>query len=130
MTAQKHLPSRAANSVLGPAHRRDSAKSPELPPGGKTSDSTGLETSTFVFSMSELDDWFKQAAPGEAVIYHRGLLVADRATAFRSELKQVADRVRWLAQRGQVLLVQKRIDAENCDYVAVKAAKPRPLSTY
>ena len=80
--------------------------------------------------MSEFDDWFKQAAPGEAAIYHRGLLVADRANAFRSELKQVADRVRWLAQRGQVLLVQKRIDEERCDYIAVKAANPSPLSTY
>ena len=130
MTAQKHLPIRAAHFAFGSAGHRSRTKSLKLSPGSKTSNSTGLETSTFVFSMSEFGDWFKQAAAGEAAIYHRGLLVADRANAFRSELKQIADHVRWLAQQGVVLLVQKRIDEERCDYLAVKAANPRPLSTY
>ena len=75
--------------------------------------------------------WLAQAAPGEALEYHRGFLCHDRGRpgpapkSRRSQaLNLLADHVYDLAERGFVHLVQRRIDTDTFSYLAI--ARPTP----
>ena len=83
--------------------------------------------------MSEIDlcAWLSQAAPNDALEYHRGFLVLDidprisgLAKADRLELIQLASRARWAAEKQLVHLVQRRLGENRFSYLAI--ARPRP----
>ena len=74
--------------------------------------------------------WLSQAAPGETIEYHRGILCLDRGdsdlaprTVRNRTLNLLADRAYVLAERGFVHLVQRRVNADTFSYLAV--ARPR-----
>jgi hypothetical protein len=74
--------------------------------------------------------WLAQAKAGDALEYHRGFLVIDRAAiglhrdiAARRELIRTSDRAMRLAADGLVHLVQRRLGAERFSYLAI--ARPR-----
>ena len=71
--------------------------------------------------VSEIDlcAWLSQAAPNDALEYHRGFLVLDidprmspLANSDRLELTQVASRARWAANKQLAHLVQRRLGEE------------------
>ena len=75
--------------------------------------------------------WLAQAAPGEALEYHRGFLCHDRGApgpvpkSRRSQtLNLLAERAYDLAERGFVHLVQRRINTNTFSYLAI--ARPLP----
>ena len=83
--------------------------------------------------VSEIDlcVWLSQAAPNDALEYHRGFLVLDidpRISGFanrdRLELIQVASRARWASDKRLVHLVQRRLGESRFSYLAI--ARPRP----
>ena len=83
--------------------------------------------------VSEIDlcAWLSQAAPNDALEYHRGFLVLDidpRISGFanrdRLELIQVASRARWASDKRLVHLVQRRLGESRFSYLAI--ARPRP----
>jgi hypothetical protein len=84
-------------------------------------------------AISEADfaAWVEKAKPGARIVYHEGYLGADRfpgpthfAAHQRRELGRVADLALALAEKGLLLLAQRRIDADRVAYLAIKAAKP------
>jgi hypothetical protein len=83
--------------------------------------------------VSEIDlcAWLSQAAPRDALEYHRGFLVLDidprisrLANGDRLELIQVASRARWASGKWLVHLVQRRLGESRFSYLAI--ARPRP----
>jgi hypothetical protein len=130
MTGRNHAQARADNFVFSPVRGRNRAKSFELVPTAASCTSMGMQIPSFIFTEDEFRNWAARAAPGNGIVYHRGHLGSDRVQPFRAELRRVADLAGMLAERGQVLLVQKRIGPESCAYIAIKAAKPRPLGTF
>jgi hypothetical protein len=83
--------------------------------------------------ITEIDlcAWLSQAAPGDALEYHRGFLVLDtdpRITGLsnsnRLELVQVARRAWWAAEKNRAHLVQRRLGENRFSYLAI--ARPRP----
>lgn len=79
----------------------------------------------------ELAAWIGAAAPGETMEYHRGFLAVDAASLIsglteseRKELKRVASRARWAAEKRLVHLVQRRNGPSDFSYLAI--ARPRP----
>jgi len=83
--------------------------------------------------VSEIDlcAWLSQAAPNDALEYHRGFLVLDidaRISGFsngeRLELIALANRARWAAEKELVHLVQRRLGENRFSYLAI--ARPRP----
>jgi hypothetical protein len=77
--------------------------------------------------------WIGDAAPGEAIIYHQGLLGIDRTRgpsslpeSTRSQLDRVAACALALAEDGAVLLVQRRIAEDRIAYIAIKASGDKP----
>jgi len=83
-------------------------------------------------SEIELCAWVAQAAPGEVLEYHRGLLAFDR-TAFgkfkdtpaRAALDQLASRAYALAEQGLIHLVQRRHGPDDFSYLAIARPKPK-----
>jgi hypothetical protein len=82
--------------------------------------------------ITEIDlcAWLSQAAPNDALEYHRGFLVLDidaRISAFsnaeRLELIALANRARWAAEKQLVHLVQRRLAESRFSYLAI--ARPR-----
>jgi hypothetical protein len=82
--------------------------------------------------VSEIDlcAWLSQAAPNDALEYHRGFLVLDidpriscLANGDRLELIQLANRARWAAHKLLVHLVQRRLGENRFSYFAI--ARPR-----
>ncbi|MBM3950786.1 MAG: hypothetical protein FJ311_04965 [Rhodospirillales bacterium] len=78
---------------------------------------------------SALLTWLEVARPGERLAYHAGHLALDRARgwsslgpAVREELGRVADRAMKLADRGRLLLAQRRLDDGRIAYLAIKPA--------
>ena len=78
-----------------------------------------------------LCSWLSQAAPGETLEYHRGLLCMDRGgfdtaqkNARSHTLNLLANRAYDLAERGFVHLVQRRIGPDTFSYRAI--ARPLP----
>ncbi|MBY0431125.1 MAG: hypothetical protein K2Q10_08000 [Rhodospirillales bacterium] len=72
--------------------------------------------------------WVKDAAPGDIITYHEGLLGIDRTAGpsalpetFRAELNRVAGHAMALAEDGCLLLVQRRIADGHVAYLAIKA---------
>jgi hypothetical protein len=83
--------------------------------------------------VSEIDlcVWLSQAAPNDALEYHRGFLVLDidpRISGFanrdRLELIQVASRARWAAEKRLVHLVQRRLGESRFSYLAIARHRP------
>ena len=84
-----------------------------------------------VMTEIELCAWLSQAAPQDALEYHRGFLVLDvdprisrLANSDRLELVQVASRAWWAAEKELVHLVQCRCGENQFSYLAI--ARPRP----
>ncbi len=78
----------------------------------------------------ELAGWIGQAAPGEALEYHRGFLALDTVEMFsrlepaaRQELVRMARRAYWAAEQGLVHLVQRRLGPDCFSYIAI--ARPK-----
>ena len=76
--------------------------------------------------------WLAQAAPGDALEYHRGFLCLDRGgiesvrkSKKADALDQLADRAFDLAERGFIHLIQRRVAPETFSYIAI--ARPVPL---
>tara|TARA_B100001105_G_scaffold234008_1_gene208307 strand:- start:340 stop:681 length:342 start_codon:yes stop_codon:yes gene_type:complete len=74
--------------------------------------------------------WLGQANPGDALVYHRGLLALDAGlnsqtldSNARRELARVARRAWWVASQGLVHLVQRRNGVDDFSYIAI--ARPR-----
>ena len=85
--------------------------------------------------ISEIDlcAWLGQAAPQDAVEYHRGFLVLDvnargicLADRERLELARVARRAWWAAEKELVHLVQRRRAANEFSYLAIARTRPNP----
>ncbi|MGD9924056.1 MAG: hypothetical protein AB7V13_21835 [Pseudorhodoplanes sp.] len=83
--------------------------------------------------LTEIDlcAWLSQAAPNDALEYHRGFLVLDIdprisvvANGDRLELIQLASRARWAAKKELIHLVQRRLGENRFSYLAI--ARPRP----
>ena len=75
--------------------------------------------------------WIAQAGPGDALVYHRGLLALDASPhgqtfqgQDRKELGRVARRVWWAAEQGLIHLLQRRNGPDDFTYLAI--ARPRP----
>lgn len=84
-------------------------------------------------SEIELCAWLSQAAPQDALEYHRGLLVLDVdaqisriADRERLELVRVARRAWWAAEKELVHLVQRRRAANDFSYLAIARTRPNP----
>ncbi|MBM3952646.1 MAG: hypothetical protein FJ311_14485 [Rhodospirillales bacterium] len=81
--------------------------------------------------------WLEVARSGEWLAYHAGHLALDRARGWssmgngvREELGRVADRAMELANRGRLLLAQRRLDDGRITYLAIKPAPGfRPAAT-
>ena len=85
-------------------------------------------------TRQQFEAWLRQAAPGDRVVYHRGYLAVDRVRGStglsepdRRELLAVAKAAMMLAERGEIHLVQRRIEPGSFSYLAVKA-RPDPGS--
>ena len=83
--------------------------------------------------VSDITVWVEEAAPGESLTYHQGLLGIDRARgpsplreSARIELDRVAARALALAEDGTVLLVQRRVAEDRIAYIAIKASGDKP----
>ena len=86
-----------------------------------------------VLTENGLCDRYADASPGEAIVYHIGLLARDRdkvATELpperREDLEAVARRVWAMAEAGLGHLVQRRVAEGRCAYLLI--VRPRPLS--
>jgi len=80
----------------------------------------------------EFCEWVGRAEPGQQVDYHRGILGMDRAKGFspfdekrRRELGRIANRAMALAQKGRLLLVQRRHGEVGISYIAIIATRRR-----
>ncbi|WP_137179246.1 hypothetical protein [Roseomonas sp. AR75] len=101
-----------------------------------TSNESGLSLEDLldaVLTENDLCDRYADASPGEAIIYHIGLLARDRdkvaselAAERRAELELVARRVWAMAEAGLGHLLQRRVAPGCCAYLLV--VRPRPLS--
>ena len=71
--------------------------------------------------------------PGEAIVYHRGLLGKDRGTGIPSSARtskhdavnQTATIAWSLYTAGKVHLFQRRVSEGVCDYLAVRKPTPK-----
>jgi hypothetical protein len=78
----------------------------------------------------------RQAAPGDRISYHLGYLAIDRVRSSsrlsepaRRELITVANTALALAKRGDIHLVQQRVEPAIFRYFAVKSHANRGLGT-
>ena len=74
--------------------------------------------------------WLGQAHPGDALVYHRGLLALDASinsqtpkSDARHELGRIARRAWWAAEQGLIHLLQRRNGPDDFTYLAI--ARPR-----
>ncbi len=86
-----------------------------------------------VLTENGLCDRYADASPGEAIVYHIGLLARDRdkvaselSAERRVDLEAVARRVWAMAEAGLGHLVQRRVAEGRCAYLLI--VRPRPLS--
>ena len=86
-----------------------------------------------VLTENGLCDRYADASPGEAIVYHIGLLARDRdkvaselSPERREDLEAVARRVWAMAEAGLGHLVQRRVAEGRCAYLLI--IRPRPLS--
>ncbi len=83
-----------------------------------------------MITYDECQDWCDHAEKGDKLVYHRGLLLADRMALDNRDGRIISviiepiDRIAkqmWQAYRfGQVCLVQQKIAPFTYDYIAVK----------
>ena len=94
---------------------------------------TGEGPQFIKIGITEIDlcAWLSQAAPGDALEYHRGFLVLDtdpRISGFangqRLELIQLANRALWAAEKQLVHLVQRRLGESRFSYLAIARQRP------
>jgi hypothetical protein len=69
--------------------------------------------------------WLERGQPGEALVYHRGLLAHDRARpdlteTERRQVARIADAAFAAAEEGRVHLVQLRHGPFDFSYLAIK----------
>ncbi len=90
-----------------------------------------LRPKPLVITEIDLCAWLSQAAPGDALEYHRGFLVLDtdpRISGFangqRLELIQLANRALWAAEKQLVHLVQRRLGESRFSYLAIARQRP------
>ena len=83
-------------------------------------------------TIEEMDQFVKEAKPGDRVVYHRGFLAEEVGYANSLTLRQFASHVRSLESGKKISLVQKKIqsggvgsDAPIYEYIAerIKNAK-------
>lgn len=86
---------------------------------------------TLMVREGDFIKWFERAKPGDRIKYHVGHLVIDRAGGFsrlgekrRRELCIIADRAASLADKGRLVLVQRRLDEGEFSYLAIKTKQP------
>lgn len=86
-----------------------------------------------VLTENGLCDRYADASPGEAIVYHIGLLARDRDKVAselpperREDLEAVARRVWAMAEAGLGHPVQRRVAEGRCAYLLI--VRPRPLS--
>lgn len=72
----------------------------------------------------EFMGWLGQAQPGDAVVYHRGILAADRRRIPNRDLNRLANLASWAATCGLVDLLQRRHGFEDASYLAVARQRP------
>jgi hypothetical protein len=79
-------------------------------------------------TRQQFEAWLRQAAPGDRLVYHRGYLAVDRARGStrlsepdRRELGAVAKAALILAERGEIHLIQRRVEPGDFSYLAVKS---------
>jgi hypothetical protein len=97
---------------------------------------SSLRNKPIIITEIDLCVWLSQAAPNDALEYHRGFLVLDidpRISGFakgdRLELIQVASRARWASDKRLVHLVQRRLGESRFSYLAIAArGRKRPRS--
>ena len=84
-----------------------------------------------VLTENGLCDRYADASPGEAIVYHIGLLARDRdkvATDLsperREDLEAVARRVWAMAEAGLGHLAQRRVAEGRCAYLLIVRARP------
>ena len=85
-----------------------------------------------VLTEHGLCDRFAEAAPGDAIVYHIGLLARDRdkvatnlAPDHRDELEIVARRAWQMAEAGLAHLLQRRVADERFAYLLIVRPRPR-----
>lgn len=88
-----------------------------------------MRTYTNVRSPNEMIDWWTQAKPDDAAIYHHGIAPIDRAPPLsqlthdqRQQLKENMGFAWTMYGDGKVLLAQKKA-GEVYDYVMIKRGK-------
>lgn len=96
----------------------------DLPPPLRLSIAEAL--TKIALTENEFCDRVTDAVPGEVIVYHVGMLAADRCLKVstlpecrRIELNAVANRALKLANDGEVHLVQHRIGPERFAYLAI-----------
>ena len=121
---------RSDNFVFSPVRGRNRAKSFELVPGATAGIPMGMKNKSLLLTEVELSAWLGQAAPGDAIEYHRGFLGMDRCRVGgrlrdqdATELSRVADRAWLAAEQGLAHLVQRRNGSSEFSYLIV--ARPR-----
>lgn len=95
--------------------------------------SVGESNFRLVVSEEAFTSWLATALPGESLVYHHGHLAADRdrltkalPEPLRLELIRIAERAWTWAEKGLVVLVQRRLGAGRIAYVAIKAGTVSP----
>jgi len=81
--------------------------------------------------------WVKNAAPGDTITYHEGLLCEDRTSGpsplpekTRVELHRLAGHAMGMAVNGELLLVQRRLEPGRIAYIAIKPKDIQPRRTW
>lgn len=84
-----------------------------------------------VLTENGLCDRYADASPGDAIVYHIGLLARDRdriasdlPAERRADLEAVARRVWAMAEAGLGHLVQRRVAEGRCAYLLIVRARP------
>ena len=91
-----------------------------------TSKPSDPSPSSSPISLAGFRTWLVRALAGEQLEYHRGLLIWDRSPGSdladdgRRALAGVADAALQAAEDGLVYLVQRRNDAFDFSYIAIK----------
>jgi hypothetical protein len=78
--------------------------------------------------IANLTAWYRNSLRGTKVVYHTGFLARDREAKARDaaekeyykELNAASNYMFKLAEEGRVALVQKRLEPNKFEYIAVK----------
>ena len=83
--------------------------------------SAGLRLRAPIATAADLRAWAGEAASGDAVEYHSGLLGHDRHFSPESwRIDCIAEPALALADKGLIKLVQQRVGGGNCSYLAIR----------